>query len=110
MASFEKIDRLNISFDKQNIKDYTLSGGSYSASISMGTTDGKTVDIKFDDTEDMKQFVENLLTAAMELDFKLNYPSHWRNATTGRWSIEDVKEWKRVHDETHTPQVNPEIA
>jgi hypothetical protein len=98
MAHFEKIDRVTVSFDKQDIRTYSISAGSYSATVTMVTADAKTVDLKFDNTTDLKQFIEMLITAGLKLEWETTYPSWYSNHSDGFFTLDDVREWKRVHD------------
>lgn len=91
---YESINRINVMFDKNDIVDYNVSGGTYSASISIKTVDGKVAELKFDNTQELRSFIEHIIHAALEIDWNVSYPSTWHNARQDVNSIEDVKAWK----------------
>lgn len=110
MTSFEKIDRLNVEFDKHGISNVNMSGGTYSGNIYITTQDDKVVELKFKDISDLKTFAEMMLTLAFKIEWDANYPGAYLDNTDGRWSVDDVREWKRVHDEplNQVPSVDSE--
>ena len=99
MANFEKIDRVNINLDRKDINSYNMSSGPYSAGLTMDTTDGKTIEIRFDHKDDLISFIENVLDCALHMDWDLNYPSHYRKAIEDARRLPDVIRVLRPEDE-----------
>ena len=105
----EHINKTTIQFDKQDIVEYNLSGGTYSANIDLKTMDGKSVNIKFDNNDDLRSFVEHLVHSVLKMDWTLNYPSDWHRVTEEVASVSDIAAWKAQftapveEQETQTP-------
>lgn len=98
MATFEKIDRAIITFDKNEIKDYNIAGGTYSATLTVNTLEGKQIDLKFDNNEDLQAFIENVIDCAIHMDWSLHYPSHWRNAQSPRVTLKNLIAWRSAFE------------
>lgn len=102
---YESINRINIAFDKGDIVEYNVSGGTYSASIALRTVDGKTAELKFDNTAELRSFIEHIIHSALKMDWSLNYPSEWHRVSEEVASLTDVAIWKaRFVEQTEQEQ------
>jgi len=98
MSHFSTTTESKVDFDKGAIHTIGLSGGSsYRTNIFITTRDNNSINMSFQDNNELEDFLNMVVTAAVKMNWSMPYPSAnvYSNETDKITTIDDIKGWRR---------------
>jgi hypothetical protein len=75
MANISRSNAVEVTFEPQEIRTINVSAGGYDGRIKIESRNDVQVTLKFDSRNELKTFVEALLSAARKVNWTESYPS-----------------------------------